>query len=515
MISFDRGGNNLSAVWNEINSIKSDTNSIWNFVSTITGVDVASSIMSSISDITDSLSSVMTDTSSIVSDTAGLNMDVVSLYNFSSVMTSSISDIINSLSTITGGGSGGPYYLDYSDAVNSSLHYVYNMTGDIPSLPYDNINFFGSINNFKNYEIPSISINKFSICANTMEALKCTMSSSSLSNRNRILLSAQSMGSLTFSNLGYINLYATTFSHNTLKTLIHFNANIENYSTCNLENITGTINGYLAWGCSFYSIYGNLNFFQLDTNTFKNVEKINCDRFIKNLFSANYIYDLEFSYLQSNTFSQNSNLNSLNGVYAHSNSIYLFNNLTMNVYQAFSNHVFPHIASASDFLSLNISGFWVSGNSYESLNEVKLFGKSYSGDESFNNINKVEFNGFTMMPYISQRGASIYSKINTFNNVKLLDVHNLKMAPTMYGDSIIGVETMKLNYDFVWTFETSFNNTIIQPTNIYTLDFYNCEDAIGGSTFTIPSFYSGYDEGNVWISGKPLVDYSYTLSVSS
>ena len=81
--------------------------------------------------------------------------------------------------------------------------------------------------------------------------------------------------------------------------------------------------------------------------------------------------------------------------------------------------------------------------------------------------------------------------------------------------SIVGVETMRLNYDWNWGFITSWNLQNIQPTNIYTLDFYNCDEAISASTFTIPSFYSSYDEGNVWISGKPLNELGYTLSVSN
>ena len=181
MISFDRktGNVNLTPVWDEINSIKSDTSSLYTMITAGGGV-IPEELLNSISLLTSNteilssditslnnntlyfnnelyslktdLSSISSDVESMVSDTASLNMDVVSLYN----ICSSLSD---SISTISGGG-GGPYYLAYSDAIASSLSFAYNMTGDIPSLAYDNIMFCGSMGTLSNYTIPS-SFNKF------------------------------------------------------------------------------------------------------------------------------------------------------------------------------------------------------------------------------------------------------------------------------------------------------------------------------------------------------------------
>ena len=113
------------------------------------------------------------------------------------------------------------------------------------------------------------------------------------------------------------------------------------------------------------------------------------------------------------------------------------------------------------------------------------------------------------------RPGRTYTFINSFNGIKLINATNAGSNISCCCDELIGIETMKLNYNWKWIFGLGYPLQNVQPSNIYTLDFYNCDDYISNSTFTIPSYYSGYDENNIWISGKPLTYYSYTLSLSS
>ena len=112
MISFDRSGNNLSAVWNEINSIKVDTYSLYTMITAGGGGDIPTDLLNSItllnsntgilsSDITllnsntaillSDITLLTSNTFTIANDTVSLNMDVVSLYNICSSLSDSIS----------------------------------------------------------------------------------------------------------------------------------------------------------------------------------------------------------------------------------------------------------------------------------------------------------------------------------------------------------------------------------------------------------------------------------------
>lgn len=521
MISFDRkaGNVNLTPLWNEISSIKSDTSSIWNFVSTITGVDIASSIMSSISDITDSISSIISDTSSIASDTAGLNMDVVSLYNFSSVMTSSIADIVSSLSTITGGGSGGPYYLAYSDATSNNLHYIYNMTGDIPSLPYNSVNFFGNINKFADYSIPT-TINKFTI-SNVQSISKLSMSntttSSTITSLNKISLGAEYFNENKFEKIGNLNISAYYMVSNSFTSMYDLNIIANSMSSCGFSLLSQSIYAYKISNCSFSNAYGCVNARSLFKNTFSFVNTINADALYSNSFSNNAMAEIVANHMGNNTFTYNYLTPNIKCGGFNFNSVVMVNDCSVIASNNNSN-TFQALSSLSKKVNLNLQVNTIYGNKYYSLSDVVLVGFNFSGSNTFSELNNLYFKKFTnfVSTYRGHGGGGQTSTFeNGFSNIKLFDVHELKVPATMAAYSIVGVETMKLNYDWNWDFVSSWNLQNIQPTNIYTLDFYNCDNYISASTFTIPSFYSGYDEVNVWISGKPLVDYSYTLSVSN
>ena len=97
--------------------------------------------------------------------------------------------------------------------------------------------------------------------------------------------------------------------------------------------------------------------------------------------------------------------------------------------------------------------------------------------------------------------------------IGIFDVHNLTIPVNAIARGMIGIQTMRLNYNWKWAFTDDITN--IQPTNIYTIDFYNCDPWIVNSVFHIPSYYSGYDVANIWISGKPIADYSYSLSTTT
>jgi hypothetical protein len=112
-------------------------------------------------------------------------------------------------------------------------------------------------------------------------------------------------------------------------------------------------------------------------------------------------------------------------------------------------------------------------------------------------------------------GHGIGGDANGYSDITLLDFRGL--TPTSAVNSVnlntasmIGIQTMKVNYDLPIVL---YHNGI-RPANIYTLDFYKCESAISASIFTLPSVFSGYDEGNVWISGKPLSELGYTLATA-
>ena len=533
MLSFDRGGTNLSAVWNEINSIKVDTLSLYTMITAGGGV-IPEELLNSItlltsntgilssditllnnntSDFNNELYSLKTDTSTIASDTNALNMDVVSLYN----ICSSLSD---SISTITGGGGGGlPYYLAYSDAIASSLSFVYNMTGDIPSLAYNSVNFYGNINKFADYSIP-ITINKFTI-SNVQSISKLSMSNtttaSSLTTLNKISLGAEYFNENKFEKIGNLNISAYNMVSNTFTSMYDLNIIANGISSCTFSVCYQNLYADKISKCSFPYAYGCVNARSLYNNTFYAVNTINADALYSNSFINNDMPEIVANYMANNTFTYNYLTPNIKAGGFNYNSFALNNDCSIfadsiygNLYQAFSN--------VSKKVNLLIQGNTISGNKFYSLSDVVLSGFNLNGSNEFFELNNLYFKKFTELLSTSKRpGPNITTTFeNGFRNIKLFDVHELEVPITMGAYNIVGVETMKLNYNWNWEFITTmWSLQNIQPTNIYTLDFYKCDNYISNSTFTIPSFYSGYDEGNVWISGKPLSELGYTLSVSA
>lgn len=536
MISFDRTSANLTAVWNEINSIKSNTDSIWNFVSTITGVDIDSSILSSISSITnsisimnDSLISISLEITSLNNNTSYFNNELYSLKTDTSSMvldtnsiTSSISDIINSISTITGGGGGGlPYCLAYNDAIASSLSFVYNMTGDIPSLAYNNIKFFGNINKFADYSVPT-TINKFTISnVQTMSKLYIsnTNTTSSLTTLNKISLGAEYFNENYFEKLGNLNISAYEMVSNTFNSMYDLNIIANGMSSCTFSIAYQNLYADTIKNCLFSTIYGCVNARSLYYNTFKYVHTIDAIALYSNSFSSNDMGEIVAHYMAGNTFTYNYHSpNIICGGGVIFNSFAAINNDCSIIASNNNGNVYQGYSYVSKEVNLLLQGFSLNKNSFYSLSDVVLSGFVLSGSNSFSDLNGLYFKKFTSLPstYRPHGGGNITMTFeNGFIDIKLFDVHELEVPITMGAYNIVGVETMKLNYDWHWEFITTmWNLQNIQPTNIYTIDFYNCDNYISNSTFTIPSYYSGYDEGNVWISGKPLSELGYTLSVS-
>lgn len=527
MISFDRTSTNLTAVWNEINSIKSDTSSMWDFVSTITGVDIASSIMSSISSISSEITSLNNNTSyfnnelySLKTDTSSIALNTGSITSSISDIYSTMSDIINSISTMTGGGGGGlPYYLALSDAVNSSLSFVYNMTGDIPSLAYNSVNYYGNINKFADYSVPT-TINKFTISnVQTMSKLYIsnTTSTSTITTLNKISLGAEYFNENYFERMGNVNISACEMVSNSFTSMYDLNITANGMSSCTFSVAYQNIYANTIQKCLFSTIYGCVNARSLSLNTFQYVYTIDAIALYSNSFSNNDMGEIVAHYMAGNTFTYNYHFPNIicgGGVLFNSfpaimnDCSVVASNNNGNVYQAFS--------GVAKKVNLLLQGHLMNKNTFYSLSDVVLSGFVLSGNNSFSDLNNLYFKNFTDLPSTSRRHGVLDTATfsNTFENIKLFDVHELEVPATMAAASIIGVETMKLNYDWNWEIITSGTLQNIQPSNIYTLDFYKADNYISNSIFTIPSYYSGYDEANVWISGKPLLDYSYTLSVS-
>ena len=457
MISFDRRAGNvdLTPLWNEINSIESNTSSIWNFVS-----------------------------------------------------------------TLSGGGGGGNYYLNISDVLSSSLKYVYNLTGDITAIPtYDSFTFHGNIGNFNSLSVDS-SIKNFEI-------------------GDVDLISSLTISTNVGGN-GYssIKLFGKTLASDILKVISNCQLNFESINACSLHNMN-----YLSINAvNIHSNYisSNLNTIfvkSLSSNTFSNdFGYLNCFRIIKNSF-INYSMSIDAEDVSSNSFNyvyvKEFNINSdiiYNSFYFGINTQQLTpnfkcvnfkNNVLNNIVNNFT--IEAKICRDNQF-SNPITGIFKSNNieidcitfyynSFSYINNLLVKCQGLGGRCDFSEINSIKFyaDSITWNDRMNNGGP------NTYFHVNCLDVHEITTSFSIYfvPDNYIGIGTMKLNYNCNWTPYPPGITLYVQPSNIYTLDFYNCENYIGGSTFTIPSFYSGYDEGNVWISGKPLSELGYTLSVSA
>lgn len=521
MISFDRrtGNVNLTPIWNEINSIKSDTSSLYTMITAGGGGDIPQELLNSItllnsntailsSDITllnsntaifsSDITLLTSNTSSMVSDTVSLNMDVVSLYN----ICSSLSD---SISTITGGGGGGDgkYYLALSDAVNSSLSFVYNMTGDIASIPYNNVNFFGNLDKFTNYSIPS-TINKITISnIKTISSITLSNSASAATIRslNKISFGGEYFAKNSFQNLGSLTINCESILSNTFYSNSIMIINCNTISSCNILACSANLIASTIRNCTL-SIFGKINGVALSVNKISSAFTIDA-----NSISGNTLSSLNFPVLNANLISDNvitSNL--IQDFYC---SKFLDNEVAMKndchvVASSISNNGFYQINKNSKIFDVELKANVFSQNVFSYVRNISLSGLSYVGLCKYKHVKGIYLYDFTI----------VEQTYNILDDIEIYDVHNLTMPVNMIARSIIGIQTMRLNYNWKWSFSDSTLPNI-QPSNIYTLDFYNCDPWIVNSKFYIPSYYSGYDEGNIWISGKPLTNYSYSLSTTT
>lgn len=508
MISFDRrtGNVNLTPLWNEINSIKSDTLSMWDFMSTITGVDIASSILSSISDVKSSISSLISDTSSMASDIGSINLDVVSLYNICSSLSSS-------LSTLSGGN---PYYLALSDALASSLKYVYNMTGNITTLPsYDSFTFIGNLGNFSSYSV----LNKSFKLHGLQNMASITFSNGSLDYYD---LSAKTMNNNIFKNItGGFRLDCESFSSNTLEGISNCYLTAKTISGMSLRTVYGIFNLDVMSNCYLSSFVGTMNANILSSNTFTyNRCPINVNHMFKNSI-VHYVHpDL---WVNSSMFSNTIEAAASNDLYPNiyapvfsanslknpGNSFSLYGNTIMgNTISCETDHAKTYSKNKLDVQCI----YSCVNNGFYNIASLNINGK-LQGGHTFSKIGELRLDAYEF-----NLGGGHGENINSYNNITKLDLRGLKPSGTFYPinidtASLIGVQTALLNYSV--SFRVQGVQKSIAPSNIYTLDFYDCESALSNSIFTIQNYYTSYDEGNVWISGKPLSELGYTLSVSS
>lgn len=548
MISFDRrtGNVNLTPIWNEINSIKVDTLSLYTMITAGGGGDIPQELLNSItllnsntdilsSDIislksnTDILSSsitsinnntlyfnnelfsLKTNTLSMVSDTNSLNMDVVSLYN----ICSSLSD---SISTITGGGGGGGmYYLALSDAVNSSLSFVYNMTGNIASLPnYDNFTFMGDLGTFEAYSV----LNKSFKLHGLKSMASLTFSTAFGNVFSYVDIAAKTMFQNTFSRyFDRLKIQCESFWNNKLITISNLYLSADTLNGMSLTNVSGIINASSMVNCSLTVFAGNMNVNVLSRNTLKGVKcPISADVIAYNAITHYHYKDIcAFNSIAFNTFEIEDG-DVMPNFYAPIFDYNRFtvctgdfsisaNNIIANTISLYSAHGATYSDHRIDLICNDIC----SGDRFYNINTLILSGK-IQGSHVFSRISELKFYA-TQFTLGGGREGGI---ANAYSNITLLDFRGLTPTTTYESiiftpDSVIGVQTMKVNYDVSF----SLGEQKIQPTNIYTVDFYKCDNYISNSIFTIPNYYSSYDESNVWISGKPLLEYNYTLSVSS
>lgn len=571
MISFDRTSANLSAVWNEINSIKSDTSSMWDFLSTITGVDIDSSILSSISDIKLSMSSLSseitsltnntsyfnnelyslkTDSSSMASNTSSLNSDVASLYSI-------CSSLSNSISTITGGGGGGlPYYLALSDAVNSSLNFVYNMTGgfDESLFPtYDNFSFCGNISSLGNFSVPTTCLN-FSLGNIDLISSLTIDSSSGNSITRTVSLSANSCFDNSFRSIDH--LYLTVNSIMTGDNFIYgrYHSYDLNYlSRCTIQYVSGlNLNAFSLEGVSIYrNTVLNFNVRNLYNCYIENyigdikAFNINRDSSIRNytnlinitgnlmeaviISNQNVSSNVRMDKIKAETF----NYNLWRGMYSSSIAYNPFIEAGCASYNTFSvierdwslkllECSYNSFSNASGLdssrtickVDLDIRNF--GGNSFSSIESLLIHGDFINGNNYYYNIKWLSFEPKSSLQLRKIHGGGGNPPV--FSNCSFVDLHNAGNSESIFilepSSYFFNVGTMRFNRNMSYSlYYTSIPN--IQPTNVYTLDFYNADDYISASSFILPSVFSGYDEGNVWISGKPLTEYSYTLSTAT
>jgi len=538
MISFDRTSTNLKPIWNEINSLKSDTSSLYTMITAGGGV-IPEELLNSItlltsntdilsSDITllnnntlyfnNELYSLKTNSASMILDTSSLNTDIGSLYN----ICNSLSD---SISTITGGGGGGNYYLNISDILNSSLKYVYNITGNITAIPtYDSFTFHGNIGNFndlsvdssiKNFEIgdvdliSSITIST-SLSSNRFNSVKLygkTMTADYLRYISNCKLSFDEIDSCSFSNIPYLSINANLLQSN-------------NIATCFPRIFVEYINYN-----SFSTNRGYLNCLILSKNSFYN-ELINALSLFQNTFSSIQIHELNNQCINSNSFycgKGNTDYcctpNFICSQFYYNTINNVLNDFNIECIICSGNYInnitLTGTSTVNTSRQINIIGDEIYRNYISDVWNVNINAVRVRGNWSFSNIHSINIKAESLY---WGGGHGDYGGPNYMTNIDCLDIHEITKGFYIHtvNNNYIGVSTLKLNYNVSWKNPLLISTgTEVLPSNIYTLDFYNCDNYISNSIFTIPSYYSGYDEGNVWISGKPLSELGYTLSTSS
>ena len=573
MISFDRrtGNVNLTPIWNEINSIKSDTNSLYTMITAGGGGDIPQELLNSItllnsntgilssditllnsntgilsSDITllnsnttilsSDITLLTSNTSTIANDTISLNMDVVSLYN----ICSSLSD---SISTITGGGGGGsPYYLNVSDVLSQSLKYAYNVSGDILSLPYDSFSLYGNLGNFINYAVPTGYLNIDISGLKTMESI--TMTASGTSRYYNIHLTASEINKCRFAALSSFGFSANEIKSCTFYTIYNNQEliNVGSFNSCLISLMRGlAMNAYMISGCTFENITNTIYANIISTCTLSICESIQASSMEKCFFTNCLFIDaLE---IRSCTISSNWYNNVVNAITFSHNAINNFYNTGVSTIiipscfncVSFKENTLSHLLYSMNFVGkdfinnsfrnmeinvskgcLNISYRQVQSNKFFDIRQIIINSIPSFFNNSFARISNLRINyEFNELSIRGSSGSTINQ--NTFENIAMLDVKDIDITCTLHFGhggvvNYLGVSTMKMNYSLL---RFSTKNSNIQPSNIYTLDFYNCKPWIVNSVFYIPSYYSGYNEGNVWISGKPIADYGYSLSTTT
>lgn len=437
-------------------------------------------------------------------------MDVVSLYN----ICSSLSD---SLSTITGGGGGGAYYLALSDALTSSLKYVYNMTGNITSLPsYDSFTYMGDLGNFENYSV----LNKSFKIHGLQNMSSITFSNGFLDFYD---ISAKSMNANIFTKItSGLRLQCNSFSDNTIEGITNCYLTANSVYGMSLRTVWGIFNVDAMSNCYLSSFVGTMNIHMLSANTFTFMKSpINVDHMYKNSI-VHYVHPNIWvaSSMFSNTIEGGGNYDIYPNIYAPMISANLFhylgNDITIQCDTLASNTIScytGHAATYSRNRRVDVECLAsCQGNAFSNIESLNVKGK-LQGNHTFFRISDLKLNAFEFT-----LGGNHGENVNAYSGITKLDLRGLKPTGTFYPiniltNSISYVQTALLNYSV--SFKMVLSTQRISTSNINTLDFYECDAALSNSTFTIQSYYSGFDESNVWISGKPLSEWGYTLSVSA
>ena len=361
-----------------------------------------------------------------------------------------------------------------------------------------------------------------------------------LDSCHNIKINAPLCSSIKITYGSLVNLDCLSINKATLNDIKHLNCNCLSLAGDNanvkidLQNVTkGTINGFNAFRVGIFVCNEIVfNAFRASNVSYKYISTLNisCESVFSCYFSTNAIINFNASALYncgltSNTiFNFNvSTLNScnmLNNYFVNPINISNFskNNITMsdcdlnlNVNNISSASICGHAFTSTNplqfDLNLNVKSS-ISSCDFKSFKLISLEANNAYGSLYFESINTLILN--VKNPFWSNTSKGFFYP----HAITLLDVRQITQSITVVGHPDCGANTMKLNCDWRWTTTNNFDMYIL-PNRFSTMDFYNVENYLSNNIFTIPAIYSGYDENNIWISGKPLSYYSYTLSLSS